>query len=57
MLWPELHVAVAGHLADIRLVMVVAFPHHAAQEKAAPDALSEIAGQDVREAKNEERRD
>ncbi len=44
-----------GALRTSALVMTVAFPHHAVQEKAAPDALSEIAGRDVREAKNEER--
>jgi hypothetical protein len=38
------------------LVMAVAFPHHAVQEKTAPDALSEIAGRDVCEAENGERR-
>jgi acyl-CoA dehydrogenase len=30
--------------------MAMAFPHHAVQEKTAPDALSEIAGRDVCEA-------
>jgi hypothetical protein len=35
--------------------MAVAFPHHAVQEKAAPDARSEIAGRDGCETNNEER--
>jgi hypothetical protein len=39
-----------GALRTSALVMAVAFPHHAVQEKAAPVALSEIAGRDARKA-------
>jgi hypothetical protein len=44
-----------GTLRTSALVMAVAFPHHAAQEKAAPDALGSIAGPHVCEVKSEER--
>jgi hypothetical protein len=45
-----------GTLRTSALVMAVAFPHHAVQEMTAPDALGEIAGRDVCEVKNGERR-
>src|SRR6202051_1180960 len=36
-----------GALRTSALVMAVAFPHHAVQEKAAPEALGKIAGRDA----------
>src|ERR1700674_4295819 len=49
---PSYHIAFAGDAyRTSALVMAVAFPHHAVQEKTAPDALCEIAGQDACKAK------
>jgi len=45
-----------GALRRQALVMAVAFSHHAAQEKAAPEPRRKIAGRELDEVKNEERR-
>jgi hypothetical protein len=47
--------ALQGHLRTSPLVMAVAFPHHAVQEKTAADAWAGCQAECVRIDKNEER--